>query len=341
MAVYIARRLLLLPVVAVGVTVLIFTLLQVLPPASRAMLFIQNPEQANAIAAIIRKYDLDKPMYVQYGHWIRDLVRGDLGYSQSARMPVAQAIATFFPATLELSLYAFVLIVVLGVALGTAAAVHRDGIIDHISRILSICGYSLPVFVWGLLLLLIFYGFLQWFPPERLSLAAGLYAQSPAFHTFTGLITVDAVLNGAWWVLGDALRHLVLPVITLTYFLAATLVRITRSAMLDALGQDYVRTARSKGLAESRVIGRHARKNALIPVVTLSSSILIGLLGGVVITETIFNYPGIGRWGATAALELDVPAVAGFALFAAALTVLVNLAADVLYCFVDPRIRLR
>jgi ABC-type dipeptide/oligopeptide/nickel transport system permease component len=341
MAVYITRRLLLLPVVAIGVTVLIFTLLQVLPPASRAMLFIQNPEQANAIAAIIRKYDLDKPMYVQYGHWMRDLVRGDLGYSQSARMPVAQAIVTFFPATLELSLYAFVLIVVVGVALGTAAAVHRDGIIDHISRILSICGYSLPVFVWGLLLLLIFYGFLQWFPPERLSLAAGLYAQSPAFHAFTGLMTVDALLNGTWWVLGDALRHLVLPVITLTYFLAATLVRITRSAMLDALGQDYVRTARSKGLAESRVIGRHARKNALIPVVTLSSSILIGLLGGVVITETIFNYPGIGRWGATAALELDVPAVAGFALFAAALTVIVNLVADVLYCFVDPRIRLR
>jgi ABC-type dipeptide/oligopeptide/nickel transport system permease component len=341
MTAYIARRLFLLPVVAFGVTILIFSLLQVLPPASRAMLFIQNPEQATAIAAIIRKYDLDKPMYVQYGHWVADLVRGDLGYSQSARMPVAQAIATFFPATLELSLYAFLLIVVVGVALGTTAAVHRDGIIDHISRILSICGYSLPVFVWGLLLLLTFYGLLQWFPPERLSLAAGLYAQSPAFHGYTGLMTVDAVLNGTWWILWDAVRHLVLPVVTLTYFLAATLVRITRSAMLDALSQDYVRTARSKGLAESTVIGRHARKNALIPVVTLSSSILIGLLGGVVITETIFNYPGIGRWGATAALELDVPAVAGFALFAAGLTVFVNLAADVLYGYVDPRIRLR
>jgi peptide/nickel transport system permease protein len=338
---YIGRRLFLLPVVAFGVTVLIFSLLQVLPPASRAMLFIQNPEQANAIAAIIRKYDLDKPMYVQYGHWVRDLVRGDLGYSQSARMPVAQAITTFFPATLELGLYAFILIVILGVTLGTAAAVHCDGAVDHVSRILSIWGYSLPVFVWGLLLLLVFYGRLQWFPPERLSLEAGLYAQSSAFHAYTGLMTVDAVLNGAWWILWDAIRHLVLPVVTLSYFLAATLVRITRSAMLDALGQDYVRTARGKGLPESRVIARHARKNALVPVVTLSSSILIGLLGGVVITETIFNYPGIGRWGATAALELDVPAVAGFALLVAGITVFINLAADVLYGYVDPRIRLR
>jgi len=338
---YIVRRLCLFPLVAFGVTVLIFTLLQALPPASRAMLFIQNPEQATAIAAIIRKYDLDKPMYVQYGHWLRDVVQGNLGYSQSARMPVAQAIATFFPATLELTGYAFGLIVLVGITLGTAAAVRRDGVIDHASRIFSICGYSLPVFVWGLLLLLVFYGRLQWFPPERLSLAAGLYAQSPAFHAYTGLMTVDAVLNGSWWVLWDAVRHLVLPVVTLTYFLAATLVRITRSAVLDTLSQDYIRTARGKGLAESVVIARHARRNALIPVITLSSSILIGLLGGVVITETIFNYPGIGRWGATAALELDVPAVAGFAMLVAGVTVLVNLAADLLYGYVDPRVRLR
>jgi len=338
---YILRRLCLLPLVAFGVTLLIFGLLQALPPASRAMLFIQNPEQSNAIAAVIRKYGLDKPMYVQYGHWVWNLLHGDLGYSQSARMPVAQAITTFFPATVEVSVYAFVLIVVVGVTLGTAAAVHRDRVVDHLSRILSICGYSLPVFVWGLLLLLVFYGRLQWFPPERLSLEAGLYTQSTAFHPYTGLMTVDAVLNGAWWIFWDALRHLVLPVLTLTYFLAATLVRITRSALLDALQQDYVRTARGKGLPESAVIGRHARKNALISVITLSSSIAIGLLGGVVITETIFNFPGIGRWGATAALELDLPAVAGFALLVAGLTVCVNLAADVLYSCVDPRIRLR
>lgn len=338
---YFARRLLLLPVVAVGITILVFGLLQLLPPASRAMLFIQRPEQATAIAAIIRKYGLDRPMYVQYWYWLRNVLHGDLGYSQSARMPVTEAIRIFFPATLELGLYAFVLIVATGIWLGTLAAVHKDGLADNLSRIFAITGYSLPVFVWGVLLLFIFYGDLNWFPPERLSLQATLYVQAAKFHSYTGLMTVDAVLNGTWWIFWDALRHLVLPVVTLTYFLAATLVRITRAAMLEVLSQDYVRTARSKGVPEPRVIARHARRNALIPTVTLSGSILVGLLSGVVITETIFNYPGIGRWGATAALELDVPAVAGFALLVAAITVLANLGADFLYGYIDPRIRLR
>lgn len=338
---YFARRLLLLPVVAVGITLLVFSLLQLLPPASRAMLFVQRPEQATAIPAIIRKYGLDRPMYVQYWYWLRNVLHGDLGYSQSVRMPVAEAIRVFFPATLELGLYAFALIVFTGLWLGTLAAVHKDGLLDNLSRIFAITGYSLPVFVWGVLLLFVFYGDLNWFPPERLSLQTTLYVQSPHFHPYTGLVTVDALLNGTLWILWDALRHLVLPVITLTYFLAATLVRITRAAMLEVLGQDYVRTARSKGVPEARVIAKHARRNALIPAITLSGSILVGLLSGVVITETIFNYPGIGRWGATAAIELDVPAVTGFALLVAVITVLANLGADLLYSHIDPRIRLR
>ena len=330
-----------MPVVAVGITILIFSLLQLLPPASRAMLFVQRPEQATAIAAIIRKYGLDRPMYVQYWYWLRNALHGDLGYSQSARMPVAEAIRIFFPATVELGMYAFVLIVATGLWLGTLAAVHKDGLVDNLSRIFAITGYSLPVFVWGVLLLFVFYGDLNWFPPERLSLQATLFVQSPQFRQYTGLMTVDALLNRSWWILWDALRHLVLPVVTLTYFLAATLVRITRASMLEVLGQDYVRTARSKGVPEPQVITRHARRNALIPAVTLSGSILVGLLSGVVITETIFNYPGIGRWGATAAIELDVPSVAGFALLVAIVTVIANLGADFLYSHIDPRIRLR
>jgi len=336
---YLARRLLFLPVIAIGITALIFALLQLLPPASRAMLFVQRPEQASGIAAIIRKYGLDQPMYVQYWHWLRNVLHGDLGYSQSARMPVLEAIRTFFPATVELGLYAFVSLVAVGLWLGTLSAVHKDGLLDNLSRIFSITGYSLPVFVWGVLLLFFFYGDLNWFPPERLSLQATLYTQSPAFHAYTGLMTLDALLNSAWWVFGDAVRHLVLPVVTLTYFLAATLVRITRASMLEVLEQDYVRTARSKGVPEPVVIARHARMNALIPVITLSGSILVGLLSGVVITETIFNYPGVGRWGAAAALQLDVPAVAGFALVIGVVTVLANLGADLLYGYVDPRIR--
>ncbi len=339
MSVYLARRLLFLPVVAAGITLLIFGLLQLLSPASRAMLFVERPEQATAIAAVIRKYGLDQPMYVQYWHWLDNLLHGDLGYSQSARMPVIEAIRTFFPATLELGVYAFVSIVSVGLWLGTLAAVNKDGAVDNVSRIFAITGYSLPVFVWGVLLLFIFYGQLNWFPPERLSLQATLFVQSPEFRPYTGLMTVDALLNGTWWVFWDAVRHLVLPVVTLTYFLTAILVRITRASMLEVLGQEYVRTARAKGVAESVVIARHARRNALIPTITLGGSILVGLLGGVVITETIFNYPGIGRWGANAAIQLDVPAVAGFALLVAVITVLANLGADLLYCYVDPRIR--
>ena len=255
-------------------------------------------------------------------------------------MPVKQAIAVFFPATLELTFFSFLAIVTVGIWLGMQAAVRRDGIIDHLSRVLSITGYSLPVFVWGVMLLFIFYGYFNWFPPERLSLEASLFVQSGKFKTPTGLMTLDAVLSRQWWIFWDALRHLVLPVATLTYFLTATLVRITRAAMLVVLGQEYVQTARAKGLAESVVIGKHARRNALIPVITLSGSILVGLLGGVVITETIFNFPGLGRWGASAALQLDLPAVAGFALLIAVVTVLANLAVDLLYGYVDPRIRL-
>src|SRR5579864_1236205 len=340
MSTYLGRRLLLLPVVALGTTVLLFSLLQLLSPASRAMLYVQRPEQATAIGAVIRKYGLDRPMYVQYWHWLVNLVHGDLGYSQSARMPVTDAIRVFFPATFELGAYAFAAILVCGLWLGTLAAVHQDGLIDNVSRIFAITGYSLPVFVWGVLLLFLFYGQLNWFAPERLSFQATLFVESPRFHAYTGLMTVDAALNGAWWVFWDAVRHLVLPVATLTYFLTAILVRITRASMLETLAADYVRTARAKGLAQHVVVDKHARRNALIPVITLAGLLFVGLLSGVVITETVFNFPGIGRWGVGASQQLDIPAVTGFALIFAGLLVLGNLCADVLYAVVDPRIRL-
>lgn len=340
MATYIARRIVLLPIVAFGVTLLIFALLQFLSPEMRAATFVTSPNQLNAIDAIIRKYGLDKPIHVQYWNWLRALFRGNLGWSQTARLPVSGAIRAFFPATLELTFYAFVPIMLIGVWLGTAAAVHRDRLIDHLSRVFSISFRSLPSFVWGLLILMVAYGRLNWFPPGRLSLDAELFVRTDEFRTYTNLMTVDSLLNGQVWIFLDALRHLAGPVLTLTIISIALLVRITRSSMLEVLRQDYVRTARAKGLAEPVVIDKHARANALIPVITLSSLTFVGLLGGVVITETIFNFPGIGRWGAFAAQQLDVPGVTGFALFIAALTVLGNLAADILYAYFDPRIRL-
>ena len=341
MTVFVVRRLLLLPFVAVGVSILIFSLLQFLTPAMRASLYINDPKQFDAVPEIIQKYHLDQAVYVQYWDWLRQVLHGDLGWSQSAREPVADAIRGFFPATLELGLYSFVCILAFGIWLGTTAAVHKDKAIDHLSRVASISGNSLPTFVWGLLLLMLFYGQLGWFSPGRLSLEADQFVRGAGFHVYTGLMTVDAALNRRWWILWDALKHLVLPVATLTYYLTAVLVRITRSSMLDTLRTDYVRTALAKGLAYKVVIDKHARRNALIPVITLGSLLFVGLLSGVVITETVFNYPGIGRWGVGASQQLDIPAVTGFALIFSGLLVIANLGADVLYAFVDPRIRLR
>lgn len=341
MTTYIARRMVLLPVVAFGVSILIFALLQFLAPEMRAGVFITNPNQLRALDAIIRKYGLDQPVHVQYWNWLREVFHGNLGWSQTARMPVLSAIGAFFPATLELTFYSFIPISIIGVWLGTAAAVHRDRMVDHVSRVLSIAFRSLPSFVWGLLILMTLYGRLNWFPPGRLSLEADLFVRSSQFHRYTYLMTVDALLNGRLDIFLDAVRHLMGPVLTLTIISIALLMRITRSSMLEVLRQDYVRTARAKGLDEPVVINRHARKNALIPVITLSSLTFVGLLGGVVITETIFNFPGIGGWGAYAAQQLDIPGVTGFALFVAALTVLGNLAADILYAYFDPRIRLQ
>ncbi len=341
MATYVARRLLLLPLVAFGVTILIFALLQFLSPAERAALFVTDPRQLAQLGAIIRKYGLDQPVHVQYWAWLKQLAHGDLGWSQTARMSTSMALATFFPATLELTIYMFVPIILLGLWLGTKAAVNKDRYIDHFSRVFAISLRGLPSFVWGLIVLMVFYGWLNWFPPGRLSLEADLYVKTSEFHRYTRLMTVDALLNGQVWIFLDALRHIAGPAMTLVLVEMALLVRITRSSMLEVLRQDYVRTARAKGLAEPVVINRHARKNALIPVVTLSSLLFVGLLGGVVLAETIFNYPGIGKWGAEAAVQLDIPGVTGFAMFIAAVTVMGNLAADILYAAIDPRIRLQ
>ncbi|MBI4425438.1 MAG: ABC transporter permease [Elusimicrobia bacterium] len=343
---FLARRLLFLPVVMLGVTMLLFSLLQFLTPEMRAALYVKDPRQLSALESVIQKYHLRDPVYVQYGTWLGQVLRGDLGYSETAKMPVAEAIVAFFPATLELTFAAFFPILLIGVWLGTKSAVHKDKFVDHFSRFVAITGYSLPSFVLGLLLLMIFYGKLKMFAPGRYSLDVDLLIHSEAFTHYTSLwaphpgsLVVDAALNRQPAALLDVLKHLVLPAATLVYISMALLLRITRSSMLEELGKDYVRTARAKGLPESFVIAKHARRNALIPVVTLSSLLFVGLLGGVVITETVFDYPGIGRWGVQAAQQLDIPGVLGSALLSSTLFVLANLVADLLYAFVDPRIR--
>jgi peptide/nickel transport system permease protein len=227
-----------------------------------------------------------------------------------------------------------------GIWLGVQAAVHHNGIIDQAARVFSIVGTSFPSFVFGLLMLMFFYANLQWFPPGRLSDEFSRVVNSDQFVRHTTLLTFDALLNGRLDIFFDALRHMFLPILTLSYISWATFLRVTRSSMLETLRQEYVTTARAKGLPERDVIFKHAQPNAMLPVVTLAGFQVVGLLGGVIITETVFDYPGIGSAAAAASAQLDVVTVLGFALFNGLILIVANLLVDILYAVVDPRVRL-
>jgi peptide/nickel transport system permease protein len=338
---YIIRRLLILPIILFGLSILIFGLLQTLDPTERATLYVtQPPKTAQALQDVIHKYGLDQPIYVQYWRWLKAMLHGDMGWSKTAQMPVLQAIRDYFPATLELALWAFIPIIAGGVYLGIQAALHHDKAVDQAARIFSIVGYSFPTFVFGLLALMLFYAKLNWLQPGRLSDWATVVVYSPVFHQYTGMMTIDSLLNLRLDIFWDALKHLILPAITLSYVYWALILRVMRSSMLEVLGQNYVSTARAKGLPEARVISKHARPNALIPVATVGGLLLVGLLNGVVITETVFNYHGMGYFVAQAALNFDAVSVLGVTLFQGALLIIANLGVDVMYTVLDPRIRL-
>lgn len=344
MLTYILRRLLLLPVVLIGVTLLIFALLQLLSPFSRLAMFVTDPNQLKQgpeqLQEMVEALGLDDPVWVQYGRWLNQVMHGDLGWSESARQPVVSALKSRVPGTLELALFAVIPVIFGGIWLGKLTAVHQDKPFDHVGRVVAIVGWSFPTFVFGLLAIMIFYGVLGWFPPGRISIAGMRIVTSDSFRSYTGLHTIDAILNGNWFLLGDAMRHLVMPVITLAYLSWALIMRVMRSSMLEAMRQDYVTTARAKGLTERVVVNKHAKRNALLPVTTIAGTMFAGLMGGVVITETVFNRPGLGRFAASAATQLDIPSVLGFALLNGIIFVLMNLVVDVLYAYFDPRVRL-
>lgn len=310
-------------------------------PIERASLYVTDARMFTNIPAIIELYGLDQPFWVQYGNWMGEVLSGNLGWSTVAGMPVWDAIWHFLPTTLELAIFATPIIILLGIFLGTQAASHKDRPLDHGTRVLSILGWSLPTFWLGLVLLMIFYGALRGLlPPSRLSIPMELVVNSAEFTRHTHINTIDAILNLNGRVLLDALRHLILPVITLTVVQMAFIMRLMRSSMLESLGRGYVLTARAKGLSERVVVNKHARRNALIPVITVSGYLFAAIVNGVVITETIFNFKGVGWWAWQSAVRLDIASVLGFALFNAVLFVLVNLVVDILYTRVDPRVRL-
>jgi len=338
---YIIRRLFMVIPVLFGVSVLIFAVVQLFSPIERAALFVRSEREATNIEGIIRKYGLDQPIHIQYITWLSEVLRGNLGWSKVVSKPVLEALITFLPATVELTLYAAPITILLGIYLGKKAAVHKDKAIDHATRTLAIIGWSMPTFWLAIMLLAIFYGYFGGlFPPDRLGVEASIYIQSGKFVRYTGINTIDAILNGQFWIFVDALRHLVLPTLTLVVVQVALLMRVMRSSMLEALGQGYVIAAKAKGLDEKTVVNKHAARNAMIPVATLSGLLVSGMLSGVVITETVFNYKGIGWWFVRAASQLDIPSVLGFSIFAAVLFVVTNLIVDLLYAYIDPRIRL-
>lgn len=331
-----------LPFIVFGVTVLVFSMLMMLGPYQRLSTYISDPKQIKGqdMDALVDKYGLNDPFYEQYGRWISGVIKGDFGWSESAGQPVSKAILSRFPATLELVIFAIIPVVFGGIWLGVFAAVKHNKLWDHIIRVVSTVGWSFPTFVFALLVLMIFYGVLGWFPPGRLTPEAAKIVRSASFVRYTGLNVVDSLLNGSLSVFWDALRHVIAPVVTLAIIRWAYILRITRSSMLETLSKDYIRTARSKGVEENVVINKHARRNALIPVVTVAGPMILAMLGGVVITETVFDYRGLGQFAAQAAQQLDYAAILGVAMYFSFLLILTNLIVDVSYAVIDPRIRL-
>lgn len=331
-----------MPVILFGVTLLIFSMIMMLSPNQRLSTYVSGPEELKSMdaSALIEKYGLNDPFYQQYGRWISDVIKGDFGWSESASEPVVQAITRRIPATAELALLAMVPVIFGGVLLGIFAAVHHNQVGDHITRVFAVVGWSMPTFVFGLLVLMIFYGVLGWFPPGRLSNWALQITRSAAFRNYTGMYVLDGLLNGNLAVVFNALRHLIAPVVTISILWWAFILRITRSSMLETLRKDYIRTARAKGLKEKVVVYKHAVRNALIPVVTVAGQMVLGLMGGVVVVEAIFNRNGIGSFLRTSAQQLDYPGVLGGTLYFGFILILINLLVDVSYAFIDPRIRL-
>ena len=286
-------------------------------------------------AAAERRYGFDQPLHLQYVFFLRNLARGDLGESISTRRPVMDDLRQFVPGTIELALAAMLFAIVVGVPLGILAAINQDRWPDHLARFIALIGTSIPVFWLGLLMLYVFFYKLQWFPgPGRLDTGMRIPER------ITGMVTVDAALRGQWDIFRSSVMHLILPAVVLGSFALGIIARMLRSSLLAALGDDYVRTARAKGLSENSVVAGHAMRNALIPTVTVLGLTFAGLLAGAVLTETIFSWPGIGRYSVQAALKLDYPGLLGVTLFVASVYVFVNLMVDIVYGILDPRIRI-
>ncbi len=335
---YIIRRLILLIPVLIGISIIIFSLTRIGGnPAAAYLTERMTPQQ---VQKVIETHHFNDPILTQYFYWVNDLLHGDWGISRAASdLPVTKAIAALFPATFELALVSMAIAVPIGIYLGTLSAVRKDRPIDHGTRVMALAGVSLPIFVLGLMLLWVFYFNLHLFPGGG-RFDYMLASQYPTYQEYTGFRLVDTLLNGNLTLFWDSVWHIILPAITLGFASLALFSRLMRSSMLEVMSLDYIKTARSKGLPERVVINKHARRNALIPTVTVAGMAFGALLGGAVLTETIFQWPGLGWWSTRAIVTNDSASIMGFVMLTALIYVLANLIVDVLYAYLDPRVKL-
>ncbi len=332
MGAFLLRRLALTIPSLLGVSLLVFLMLHS-AGGDPAQLILGARADPASLAALRQEMGLDQPLLVQYGAFLAGAVRGDFGRSYRSNTPVIDEIGTRFPATIELAVTAMLIAIVAGAILGTFAAVRRHSYLDYFSSTTVLLGVSLPTFWLGIILIIIFGLWLRWLPISgRVNPRLGADPSTP-------FLTISSLLHGNWLVAKDALLHLVLPAVTLAAWPAAIIARMTRASLIESLGQDYVRTARGKGLPERMIVTAHAARNALLPVLTIVGLEFGTLLGGAVVTETIFSWPGLGQLTVTAIGARDYQMVQGVVLLLATVFVLLNLLVDVLYVLLDPRIR--
>ncbi len=316
-----------------GITIVAFGFIRLLPGDPVLLMAGERGVSPERYAEISAQLGYDKPIVQQYLHYLGNLMQGDLGNSLVTKKPVLDEFFALFPATVELGLVAIILATLVGVPIGVLAAIKRGSWFDQISMTGALVGFSMPIFWWGLLLIIFFSGILQWTP------VSGRISLMYFFPPVTGFMLIDSLLSGQKGAFTSAVSHLILPSVVLATIPLAVIARQTRSAMLEVMGEDYVRTAKAKGLAPSRVIGVHALRNAMIPVITTIGLQIGVLMAGAILTETIFSWPGIGKWMIDSISRRDYPVVQSGLLLIAAIVMIVNLIVDLTYGLINPRIR--
>ena len=334
---YVVRRLFLTVPILIGITLATFVISHAVPADPVVASLGQRAQDDPGIVAQYRhQWGLDQPLPVQYVIYLRNLLHGDLGVSIATRNPVASDLRQYFPATLELSTTAILISLVVGVPLGVLSAVYRNRLLDHVARLASLVGISLPVFWLGLIGLIVL-----WY---HLGVAPGPTGQLDRSVTpppvVTGVLVIDCILAHDWTALSNALWHLLLPALVLGAYSMGIITRMTRGSMLEVLVQDYMRTARAKGLRAAHIVLRHGLRNAIIPTLTLAGLAYGSLLSGAVLTETVFAWPGIGLYATQTAGAADFPAIMGVALLTAVIYLVLNLVVDILYAVLNPQVRL-